>query len=154
MEIWSLSILPFCHTKTVRYQLWMKIIIFRCLSFRPSIFWRLNDISYLIFEPCLNQPLGPKWLVNPLRLCMDSHSISQHSVFRIWGSTMFGIKIFIYPNFSTPQGILNYNVIFIFFSAKLNMRGRKDLAYLSWSKTWGGILNISCSKVHAVLYCC
>lgn len=81
--------------------------------------------------------------------------ISQHSVFRICGPNLFGIKILVYPHFF--QILKGFWIIksfwfffFFFLFANWNMRGRKDLAYLSRSKSRGEFL-ISPVAMHILL---
>lgn len=120
------SMLP--HKTIVRSHFLMKILILRHLSFWASIFRKLKELSYLWALPksalWSKVACGPTAIVHRLLL-----RISQHSVFRIYGSTIFGIEIFLYRHFF--QILKGFWIIkslwfyFFFFPHKREHEGEK-----------------------------
>lgn len=113
-ETWCCSMFPSSHTvNVVRFN--FLIFFFRHFSF--SIHLQKAKGVILFLSPAFYQYLDLKWLVDPLRLCMDSCSefisiqYSEYIFYCIWDKNICISTFFHF----ILQGILNYQVILIFF---------------------------------------
>lgn len=117
----------FSHNNIARSHFLMKVLIFRHFSF--SIHLQKIKGVVLFLSPTLYQHPCLKWLVNPLRLCLDSCSefISiQFSEYVLYFYCIWDEKICI-PTFFFLLFFKRFWVMksFLFFSCKIEHEGEK-----------------------------